>query len=190
MSGIDRGRDEGAARVLAFWFEETGPEAWFAVDPALDEACRRRFGALMGAALMGRLDGWAASPEGALARIVLLDQLPRNVHRGTRAAFSGDVRARAAAKLALARGDDLALDAAGRAFVYMPLMHSESLADQERCVRLARLRLPEGDPTLGHAVAHRDVIRRFARFPSRNAALGRADTAAERAYREAGGYMG
>ncbi|MGF1551511.1 MAG: DUF924 family protein [Paracoccaceae bacterium] len=182
-------RAEAAARVVAFWFEEVGPERWFATDGSVDEACRR-FAPLAEDALAGRLDGWAADPEGALARVLLLDQIPRNLYRGRAAAFAGDGRARAAAKTAIRRGDDLALAPERRTFVYMPLMHAESLQDQERCVRLVMLRLPPGAPTLPYAVEHRAAIRRFARFPNRNAALGRRDTTTERAWLDAGGRIG
>ncbi len=116
--------------------------------------------------------------------------MPRNAFRGTAEAFAGDRRARAVAKTAIDNGYDLAVPEPERQFFYLPLMHSESLADQERCVRLVLMRLPAtGAENRHHAMQHREVIRRFGRFPSRNAALGRADTGDERAYRAGGGYM-
>lgn len=180
-----------AARVLRFWLDEVGPAGWYAVDEAVDRRCADEFGAPMADALAGRLGAWRASPRGTLALLILLDQFPRNVHRGTAAAHAGDLRARALAMAAIGRGDDLQVPEPERQFFYLPLMHSESLADQERCVRLVLTRLPQtGAENLKHAVLHREVIRRFGRFPSRNRALGRPDTEAERAYREGGGYMG
>ncbi len=180
-----------AERVLGFWLDEVGPAGWYAVAEAVDRRCADEFGGAMADALAGRLQGWQASPRGALALLVLLDQFPRNVHRGTAAAYAADRHARALAMTAIGRGDDLRVAEPERQFFYLPLMHAESLADQERCVRLCLMRMPEkGAVNVEHAVKHRDVIRRFGRFPSRNAALGRADTEAERAYRAAGGYMG
>lgn len=182
--------DEKIDRVLAFWLDEVGPKGWYAVDAAVDRRCADEFGELIDAAHAGVLGGWRASSRGVLALLILLDQLPRNVFRGTAGAHRADGRARAVAKAAIARGDDLRVAEPERQFFYLPLMHSESLADQDQCVRLVMTRLPEtGAENLKHAVLHRDVIRRFARFPSRNRALGRPDTEAERAYREAGGYM-
>lgn len=176
-------------RVLHFWLEEVGPEGWYAVNKAVDRRCAEEFGTLMEDAQAGRLADWQATPRGTLALLLLLDQLPRNVHRGHADAHQGDARARASAKLALARGHDLCIPAPGRQFFYLPLMHAECLADQERCVRLLLLRLSSPE-NLRHAVLHRGAIRRFGRFPSRNAPLGRRDTEAERAYRAEGGYMG
>lgn len=181
---------DGIAQVLRFWLDEVGPAGWYAVDPAVDRRCADEFGGLIADALGGRLERWQATARGTLALLILLDQLPRNVYRGHAGAHAGDHRARAVAKLAISRGADLAMPEPARQFFYLPLMHSESLADQERCVRLCLMRLPEtGAENLKHALLHREVIRRFGRFPSRNAALGRRDTDAERAYRASGGYM-
>jgi uncharacterized protein (DUF924 family) len=178
-------------RVLRFWLDEVGAKGWYAVDANVDRRCVEEFGDLLAAARAGRLSGWGATPRGALALLILLDQLPRNAYRGTAEAFSGDRRARAVANLALSLGHDLEVPEPARQFFYLPLMHSESLSDQERCVRLVLMRLPEGGAdNMHHGVKHREVIRRFGRFPSRNAALGRADTDEERAYRAKGGYMG
>ncbi|MEL6336294.1 MAG: DUF924 family protein [Pseudomonadota bacterium] len=186
---------DAMARVLDFWIHEVGHEGWFANDPALDRACERRLGALAGLALEGRLSDWLARPAGALALVILLDQMPRNVHRGTAQAFAADPQAFAVAVTALSRGYDLAMPEPARLLFYLPLSHHETMAAQNRAVRLAASRLPRENAdgngeTLAHAIKHREVIRRFGRFPSRNAVLGRADTAAERAYREGGGYMG
>jgi len=188
-----------AETILAFWLDEVGQAGWYVQDEAVDRVCRARFGAHWQAARDGGLRGWLAAPRGALAYLILTDQFPRNMHRGRADAFATDALARSAATLALARGHDLAL-ARGhdlavaepeRQFFYLPLEHSERLPDQERAVRLFMTRMPEtGAEPLRHAILHRDVIRRFGRFPSRNAALGRRDTAAELAYRREGGYMG
>jgi uncharacterized protein (DUF924 family) len=178
-------------RVLRFWLDEVGSAGWYEVDEAVDRRCAGEFGGLMADALAGRCARWQATPRGALALLILLDQLPRNAFRGTAAAHAGDGRARAVAKAAIARGQDLQVPEPERQFFYLPLMHSESLADQQRCVRLVLMRLPEsGADSRHHGILHRAVIRRFGRFPSRNRALGRADTEAEQAYRAAGGYMG
>jgi uncharacterized protein (DUF924 family) len=179
-----------AARVLGFWLDEVGAQGWYAADEKLDRRCADEFAGLIAAAQAGRLIRWEATPRGSLALLILLDQMPRNAFRGTAGAFAGDRRARAVAKSALAHGHDLKVPEPARQFFYLPLMHSESLADQERCIRLVVTRLPEtGAENRHHGIEHRAVIRRFGRFPSRNKALARADTEAERAYRAAGGYM-
>ena len=182
-----------AGDVLAFWRDEVGPDRWYASDPALDAEIARRFAPAIEAAAAGRLDAWLAEPEGALALVLLLDQFPRNAWRGTARAFAQDARGNAIAQRAIAMRHDRRIAPELRQFFYLPLMHSEALPHQERCVRLIQFGLadmPKANENLEHARRHRDVIRRFGRFPSRNAPLGRADTEAERAYREAGGYMG
>lgn len=176
--------------ILDFWLREIGPARWYEAAPEIDAAITARFGAAWQAARDGRSRAWMASPEGALALLVLLDQFPRNMFRGTARAHASDRAALAAAKRAIALGHDLRIPEPERQFFYLPLMHSESLADQERSVRLIASRMQAtGAVNLDHAVRHRDVIRRFGRFPSRNAPLGRRDTDAERAWRAAGGYM-
>lgn len=177
--------------LLAFWFAD-GPDAfrpaWFQSDPAFDDALRTRFGALADAAASGTLAEWAAAPAGSLALCLLLDQLPRNLYRGTARAFATDPDARAVARHAvLTARQDLALPGMARMFLYLPFEHSEDCADQDLSVALfeglrddPRHAAPEG--AIGFAWAHRAVIARFGRFPRRNAALGRTDTAAERAY--------
>lgn len=178
-------------RVLSFWLDEVRPEGWYKPDGAVDRGIEARFSPLMADAAAGRLASWQASPWGTLALLILLDQFPRNVFRGRAGAFAADRRALAVAKRAIDRGDDMKVPEPERQFFYLPLMHSESPADQDRCVRLCILRLPEhGAENREHSAKHREVIRRFGRFPSRNAALGRKDTEAERTYRAEGGYMG
>lgn len=177
--------------ILHFWIDDVGPGGWYASDEALDARISERFGGACETAAGGGHGGWMARPDGTLALLILLDQFPRNIYRGTAQAFATDGLARARAKQAIGRGLDLKIAEPERQFFYLPLMHSESLADQELCVAMLLTRLPEtGADNLEHGVKHREVIRRFGRFPSRNAALGRRDTEAERAYRAGGGYMG
>lgn len=178
-------------RVLGFWLDEVGPDGWYEEDAGRDRKIAERFGDLVERAAVGDLDRWSATPRGALALMILLDQFPRNIHRGTDAAFASDRHCLAIAKAAVNRRRDLEVGEPERQFFYLPLMHSESLQDQQRCVRLILLRMPQnGADNLDHAIRHRAVIRRFGRFPARNKALGRKDTEAERKYREEGGYMG
>lgn len=175
--------------VLDFWLETVGPARWYAADDALDAEIAARFTDAALAARGGGLEKWILSPRTSLALIVLLDQFPRNIWRGEAGAFASDTRGLRVAKRAMALGHDLKVEEPARQFFYLPLMHSETQADQDRCLRLMLTRMPlTGADNLPHAIAHRDVIRRFGRFPYRNAALGRSDTAAERAWLEAGGY--
>ena len=132
---------------------------------------------------------WLTYPTGTLAYLVLMDQLPRNMFRGSAKAFSSDKYARAAAKMAIDRGWDMRIDEPARQFFYLPLMHSENLCDQERAVRLILTRMPEtGASNLLHAKAHRELIRQFGRFPTRNTALSRRSTGPEMAYVNTNGY--
>ena len=182
--------------VLGFWFSD-GPdafrEAWFRRDEAFDAAIRARFGAAAQAARDGAFDAWATKAQGALALAILLDQFPRNLHRGSAEAFAGDARMRDMAREAvLARRLDLALTPIQRPFLYLPFEHSEAMADQDLSVALfeglrddPRHAQPGG--AIDYAWQHRAVIRRFGRFPHRNAALGRESTAAELAWLAAGG---
>ncbi|WP_428925529.1 DUF924 family protein [Marinibacterium sp. SX1] len=179
----------GAEEVLAFWLDEVGEDGWYKQDEALDAQVRDRFGAAWQAASEGSYSLWLTYPSGALAYIILTDQFPRNMFRGDGRAFATDRAALAAAKVAIHKGWDFKIDEPARQFFYLPLMHSESLCDQERCVRLMADRMPEtGAPNLLHARAHREVIRQFGRFPYRNEALERSTTANEDAYVSAGGY--
>ena len=175
--------------VLACWLDEVGPEGWYAGGDALDGAIRDRFEPAWNRASEGGLSLWLTYPGGTLAYILLTDQFPRNMFRDDARSFALDRVALAAAKMAIARGWDLKIDEPARQFFYLPLMHSEILSDQDRCVRLILTRLPEhGAPNLLHARAHREVIRRFGRFPHRNAALNRKTRPAEQEYMNGGGY--
>ena len=175
--------------VIRFWLEDVGPSGWYKSDPELDETIRERFLDLWRQGDAGELDHWTLRPEGALALLILLDQFPRNMFRGCERAFSTDPKALAIAKRALTKGFDLKINEPERQFFYLPLMHSESITDQDRCVRLILTRMPKsGEENLKHAKAHRDVIRRFGRFPYRNEALGRPTTPPEHAFLQQGGY--
>lgn len=179
----------GPQDVLKFWLDDVGPQGWYSADEALDSNIRATFKDTWTAACEGRYSLWLTYPTGVLAYIILMDQLPRNMFRGTRASFASDRAGLAAAKSAIDKGWDLRIDAPARQFFYLPLMHSENLCDQDRCVRLMLERMPSDDGTnLLHARAHRDVIREFGRFPYRNAVLGRNTTHAEQSYLSAGGY--
>lgn len=175
--------------VLAFWIDEVGPEGWYRSDPDLDEQIRSRFLETWEQAQRGGKTRWLHNAPGVLAYVILNDQFPRNMFRNDGRAFSSDKIALAAAKCAIGKGWDLRIDEPARQFFYLPLMHSESQMDQDRCVRLMLTRMPEGGRgNLLHAKAHREVIRRFGRFPYRNAALSRSDTPPEAAFAQAGGY--
>ncbi len=175
--------------VLKFWLDEVGPEGWYKVSEDLDQRVRDLFQGAWDAAQEGSFAQWLTYPSGALAYVVLNDQLPRNMFRGSSKAFSSDRIALAAAKSAIHHGYDLKIDEPARQFFYLPLMHSENLCDQERCVRLMKERMPEtGRSNMLHAKAHREVIRQFGRFPYRNEALARASTEPEKAYVANGGY--
>ncbi|WP_298675067.1 DUF924 family protein [uncultured Lentibacter sp.] len=175
--------------VVSFWLDEVGPAGWYNSTEALDTGIRNRFFDTWQHGADGHLSDWLANAEGALAYVLLLDQLPRNMFRNEARAFQTDKRALCAAKCAITKGWDFKIAEPERQFFYLPMMHSESLTDQDRCIRLVKERLPEtGDSNLLHARAHREVIREFGRFPYRNAALGRSSTAHEQAYMQQGGY--
>ena len=166
--------------VLTFWFAPDVQPLWFASTPDFDEQLRARFLATYRAAAAGQLTDWDATAEGALALVIVLDQFPPNLFRGQPESFATEVAARAVADRAIARGFDQALPPKQRQFLYLPFMHSEVLADQERSVRLYQQ--PGLEDSLRFARHHRDLIARFGRFPHRNAILGRPSTAEERAY--------
>jgi uncharacterized protein (DUF924 family) len=175
--------------VLAFWLDECKPEDWYKSDPAFDAKIRDLFVETWQQATQGALGLWLTYPSGALAYIILTDQFPRNMFRDSGKAFATDRLALAAAKMAVDRNWDMKISEPARQFFYLPMMHSENLADQDRAVRLIHARMPEtGRNNEDHACAHRAVIRKFGRFPYRNKALGRKTTAAEQAFLDAGGY--
>lgn len=180
-----------AQDVLAFWFgpEDVERAVWFARDPAFDAEIARRFGALVSAALDGGLDAWPDSAEGRLARVIVLDQFTRNIHRGTPRAFAGDAQALALARALVADGQDRALPPLRRVFAYLPFEHAEDRALQDESVRRFAALAAEGGVhaastarTLDYAERHRAVVARFGRFPHRNAILGRPGTDEELAF--------
>lgn len=175
----------GIREVLDFWFAADSKPCWFAPSEAFDQAVASRLGELHRQAAAGALGAWQASAEGCLALVILLDQAPRQLFRGTAKAFATDDQALAIAALALSKGFDRPLPVDQRQFLYLPFMHSERLADQERCIAL--FEHEELRDKLSHAVEHADIVRRFGRFPHRNAALGRTSTAEEEAYLHDGG---
>jgi len=175
--------------VISYWVDEIGPKGWYAGGAELDAQIREKFEPTLREAQAGACGLWLTSAVGVLGYVILTDQLTRNMFRGKAAAFVTDASARSAAKTAIERDWDFRIAEPERQFFYLPLMHSENLIDQDRCVRLMCKRLPDsGADNLRHACAHREVIRQFGRFPYRNAALGRTTTVAEAAWMEQGGY--
>jgi uncharacterized protein (DUF924 family) len=169
----------GHLEVLDFWFGRPRGEPrkrWFEKDAAFDAEIRQRFLPLHEALAAGLHADWLEDAQGCLARIVVLDQFPRNMFRGTPRAFATDALALAAARHAVAQGHDRGLLPVERQFVYLPFEHSESLADQERACELMR---PLGEELYDWALRHKRVVERFGRFPHRNAILGRESTPEE-----------
>jgi uncharacterized protein (DUF924 family) len=174
--------------VLEFWLHEIGPEGWYKGSEEIDLACLR-FRDLWQAGFDGGLEHWVDGTVGTLAYLILTDQIPRNIHRGTALAFATDPQARAAARKAVAEGWDLAAPEPERQFFYMPFEHSEDPADQSLAVRYLTERLASDPEMALHARAHKEVIATYGRFPTRNAALGRTNSLEEQAYLDQGGYM-
>ena len=172
--------------VLSFW-REAGPEKWFSKDESFDQVCRDRFLPTYEAAARGDLNEWELTPEGALAVILLLDQLPRNMFRGQRETYKTDPVALMAADRAIERGFDGQVEPEFRRFFYLPFMHSESLADQERSVILNEAL---GEDSIKWARHHHDIIASFGRFPHRNAILGRESTPEEEAFLKENDFRG
>ncbi len=176
-----------AAEVVSFW-RGAGPERWFDKDAAFDEEIRTRFLATHEAAAAGKLSGWEQTALGALAMLILLDQFPRNMFRGEARTFATDPLARAIAAGGIVRGFDAQVPVELRGFFYLPFEHSEYIADQERGIAFYKA---SGDAEgLKWAEIHADIIRRFGRFPHRNAVLGRTTTPEEQAFLDGGGFAG
>jgi uncharacterized protein (DUF924 family) len=183
-----------AIAILNFWFDDPAAsdsqygqqrQVWFKKDPDFDQQVRERFLDTYGQARQGAYQDWADTARGALALIILLDQLPRNMFRGTPKCFESDAQALAIAQGAIAQQYDQALIPVERLFLYLPLEHSENLTHQEQCVALFEALVqdePELQTTLDYAYRHRDVIARFGRFPHRNEVLGRASTPEEETF--------
>ena len=193
--------EEKKDELLQFWFGDDPDDAavaaakaelWWGHRQETDDLLQSRFGAAASAAAAGVLDHWAGSPRGRLALILLLDQLPRAIHRGTPKAFAQDAKARKVSEQGLESGAERLLRPIERLFVYLPFEHSEDMADQDRSVQLIRnlgASVPEGQRKtfagfVDYAVRHREVIARFGRFPHRNAILGRESTPEEKAFLE------
>ncbi|MGY8704653.1 DUF924 family protein [Bradyrhizobium sp. 18BD] len=184
MTDID---DVTPAAVLAFW-REAGHERWYKRSDAFDAEVRRRFLPLWQKAAGGELASWEASDDGALALVIVLDQFPRNMFRGTSQAFASDPQARDVARRAIETGTDRRIDPALLEFLYMPFMHSEHLPDQLHCVTL--FENTDNTENQKYARVHADIIQRFGRFPHRNRLLGRDTTEEEQAFLDGGGFAG
>jgi uncharacterized protein (DUF924 family) len=173
------------ADILAFW-RDAGPDRWYTPDDGFDSEVRRRFLDLWRQAAAAELSSWEASDDGALALVIVLDQFPRNMFRGEIRTYASDALAREVAARAIERGLDARVDPVLREFLYLPLMHSEHLTDQLRCIELSRTAgLAEAAKWAEH---HAGIIRRFGRFPHRNRILGRATTPEELAFLDEGGF--
>lgn len=168
--------------ILSFWFEAIPEKMHYANDPAFDAAIRERFEELWRQGREGELSTWDESAEGALALVILFDQFPRNMFRGSGEAFATDAQALAVAKRAVARDFDKQVGEERQSFFYMPFMHSENLDDQEECIRLFRDRKGSDVGEDSYAMRHRNAVARFGRFPARNKALGRETTEEEAAF--------
>jgi len=176
-----------SAREVADFWRDAGYARWFAKNDAFDAEFTARFTDAHHAAARGELDHWAVDAEGALALLVLLDQFPRNAWRNNPHMLASDGKAIAVAKKAIDAGFDRHIEAVLRPFFYMPFMHSEVLAEQERSVALCAA---VDANTQRFAVMHRDLVARFGRFPHRNRMLGRESTAEEQKYLDEGGFTG
>ena len=172
--------------IITFW-RSAGPDKWYAKDDAFDQELRDRFMDTWEAARDGKLGAWQESDDGALALLIVLDQFPRNMFRNDARAFSTDALARSVATRAIAEGRDRRIEQEMRAFMYLPFEHSEDITDQERSIALFKSLSAD---SLKWAVLHADIIRKFGRFPHRNAVLGRATTPEEAAFLDDGGFKG
>ncbi|MBS0361355.1 MAG: DUF924 family protein [Proteobacteria bacterium] len=173
--------------IVGFW-RAAGPDKWFKKSNAFDDAIRLKFEPVHHAAARGEYDSWAHTAEGALALLILLDQFPRNLYRGSAHAFATDAKARVIARTAIERGFDREVEPILRNFFYLPFEHSEDLTDQDYGLALTT---EAGDPdNIKWSAIHRDIIARFGRFPHRNAAFGREPTPEELVFLEEGGFSG
>lgn len=170
----------GPADVLEFWFSPRVSKLWFQSTPEFDRELREKFEPTLKSAVAGELATWQETPEGALALAIVLDQFPLNMYRGTAESYATGDQAVATARAAIGRGFDRELPRDWVAFLYLPFMHSESLADQDESVML--FEMAGLTDNLHFALHHRELIRKFGRFPHRNVALGRASTPQEMVY--------
>lgn len=171
---------QSAQQITEFWFSDAVKKRWFNSSKTFDDELRQRFEATVLAALDGKLDDWLESVKGALALVILLDQFPLNIYRGEPESFAGEAQSRAVATQVIEKGWDKELNNEAKGFLYLPFMHSESLADQDRAVDLFSEAGLDGN--LRWAKHHREIVRRFGRFPHRNAILGRESTIEELAW--------
>lgn len=177
-----------AEAVIRFWADEIGEANWYVSEPEIDQKIRDGFATDWAEAAAGGLGHWLTGARGTLAYLIVTDQFSRNLFRADGRAFALDASARAAAKFAIDQNWDQDIDPPLRQFFFMPLMHSENLIDQDRSVVLFATRMGGENSNILHAEAHREVIRRYGRFPHRNALLGRDSTPGELAYDADGGY--
>jgi len=180
-------REVTPEEILAFW-REAGSERWYTKDAAFDAEVRRGFLGLWQKAAAGELSSWETSDDGALALVIILDQFPRNMFRDDPRTYSSDKQAVEVASRAIAHGVDQRIEPVLLEFLYIPLMHSEQLSHQQRCVELFR-KAGNAD-NIGYAQDHADIVSRFGRFPHRNRILGRATTPEEQAFLDSGGFSG
>ena len=174
--------------IIDFWQNEVGQAGWYMVEPALDQKIRDRYLDLWHEVRAGEYDDWCINAEGHLAMLIVIDQFPRNMFRGSGDSFATDSKARCISKRAIFANFDQKIEEPMRQFFYLPLMHSEVLADQDTAMRMFKLNMSGDDSRFLHPRAHREVIRKFGRFPYRNKAMGRPSTQAEKDYVAAGGY--
>lgn len=196
---MEQAREAAPEQVLQFWFGPTDPEGcsspefssrWYKKSQAFDAEVKRSFESTYDDIAAGRLDGWHGEPLGWLASVVVLDQFSRNMFRDTAKMYSADPLAQRFASEGIGQGLDQVLKGHQRAFAYMPLMHSENLADQERCVELFQHALEQASPAthpifsmnLKYAISHRDIVKKWGRFPHRNEILSRSSTEEEIAF--------
>ena len=174
--------------VIEFWSEEIGEANWYVADPEIDKKIHDRFADLWNEAAAGALGPWLTDARGVLAYLIVTDQFSRNLYREDGRAFQLDPKARSAAKLAIENDWDQEVDVPLRQFFFMPLMHSENLIDQDRAVDFFANRMGGENTNQIHAKAHREVIRRYGRFPHRNKMLERKSSKEEQDYINNGGY--
>ena len=180
----------GPNEILVFWFDELKPGDWFTGGEEVDDRVRTRFLQVWEDAADGKFASWADTANGALALVIVLDQFPRNMFRGSGKSFASDALALKTAAAAIDSGQDLELDEVRRRFLYMPYMHSEKIPELTRCLELMETKFAEVNPEVVlHSKAHIEVVKLFGRFPYRNEALGRKSTPEEEEWLAAGGYQ-
>lgn len=177
-----------AQAILDFWIDEVGPKGWYEADDAVDAEIGARFGDAHHMAAKGQLSDWQETANGSLALLILLDQFSRNMFRGDAKSFASDPLAREIARSAIARDQDQQIAGREQQFFYLPFTHSEDLTDQDYGVELNQTRFAHNSDDALHARAHREIIRRFGRFPFRNDALGRVSSDEEKTFMADGGY--